>query len=155
MLRSFLLAPCLLICLACATPFPIENLEDGMTAQTVREIFGEPKAIETNPEGVESDWTYVHEELEIGMAIVAWIWAPLFVAVSWLPNFEWDDPYMRMSDVILHFEDEKLARWEVIAPVPAVSSGYIYQDPFPSTMFPTKDAIHHKKGHTHHHDDGC
>ena len=41
MLRSFLLVPCLLICLACATPtptpFPIEKLAKGMTTETVRE----------------------------------------------------------------------------------------------------------------------
>ena len=29
--RSLLLAPCLLVGLACATPFPIESLEKGMT----------------------------------------------------------------------------------------------------------------------------
>ncbi len=155
MLRSFLLAPCLLICLACATPFPIENLEDGMTTETVRENFGAPEAIETKPEGVESDWTYVHEEYDGFITSFFWPMAPLFVAASWLLNFEWDELYMNTSDVLLHFEDEKLVRWDVIEPVPAVSSGYIYQDPFPSTMFPTKDSIHHKKGHTHHHDDGC
>ena len=35
--RAVLLIPCLLIGLACATPFPTENLEVGMTAETVRE----------------------------------------------------------------------------------------------------------------------
>ena len=59
--RDVLLVPGLLICLACATPFPIESLEEGMTAETVRESFGAPEAIETNPEGMESSWTYVHE----------------------------------------------------------------------------------------------
>ena len=37
--RTVLLIPCLLICLACATPFPIEDLEEGMTDETVRESF--------------------------------------------------------------------------------------------------------------------
>ncbi len=149
MLRSFLLAPCLLICLACATPFPIENLEEGMTTETVRENFGAPEAIETKPEGVESDWTYVHEELDGFFTSVLWPMAPLFVAASWLLNFEWDDPYMRTSDVILHFEDEKLARWEVIKPVPAVSSGsnWLWQQQM--------DWQHHQQGHTHHHGHGC
>ena len=40
-----LLIPCLLLLLACATPFPIESLEEGMTTQTVRESFGEPEYI--------------------------------------------------------------------------------------------------------------
>ncbi len=62
MLRSFLLAPCLLICLACATPtpFPIENLETGMTLEAVREKFGAP--IASGPGDVVSSWTYRHEE---------------------------------------------------------------------------------------------
>ena len=81
--RSILFAPCLLICLACATPFPIENLEEGMTTETVRENFGTPEAIETEPGGVESSWTYIHEELEPypvtdqpmpGRVVVASIW---------------------------------------------------------------------------------
>ena len=35
--RAALLVPCLLVCLACATPFPIDSLEEGMTHETVRE----------------------------------------------------------------------------------------------------------------------
>ena len=37
--RTVLLVPCLLTCLACATPrtFPFENLEEGMTTEMVRE----------------------------------------------------------------------------------------------------------------------
>ena len=42
-----LLIPCLLICLACATPFPFEKLEKGMTTEAVRQEFGEPEAIST------------------------------------------------------------------------------------------------------------
>ena len=30
--RAVLLIPCLLLCVSCATPFPIESLEKGMTA---------------------------------------------------------------------------------------------------------------------------
>ena len=87
MLRSFLtrlpnsligvvlLVPCLLIGLACATTFPIESLEKGMTAETVRENFGAPEAIETTRVScatwppaintcivVDSSWKYPHEE---------------------------------------------------------------------------------------------
>ena len=43
-MRSFLLAPCLLISLACATPFPLENLEEGMTMVQATEAFGEPSS---------------------------------------------------------------------------------------------------------------
>ena len=60
MLRSFLLAPCLLVCLACATPFPVENLEKGMTAEAVRENFGASEAMGTEfpwPGRAESSWT--------------------------------------------------------------------------------------------------
>ena len=37
-----LLASCLLMCLACATPCPIESLEKGMTMEQATEAFGEP-----------------------------------------------------------------------------------------------------------------
>ncbi len=42
-----LLIPCLLICLACATPFPIESLEKGMTMEQATEAFGEPSSTNT------------------------------------------------------------------------------------------------------------
>ncbi len=42
--RTVLLIPCLLICLACATPFPLENLEKGMTMERATEAFGEPSS---------------------------------------------------------------------------------------------------------------
>jgi hypothetical protein len=47
MLRSFLLASCLLVCLACATAFPIESLEKGMTMELATEAFGEPSSTNT------------------------------------------------------------------------------------------------------------
>ena len=53
MLRSFLLLPCLLICLACATPFPIESLEEGMTAEAVRAEFGEPESTAEWPNAID------------------------------------------------------------------------------------------------------
>ena len=58
------LAPCLLICLSCATPtrFPIASLKEGMAAETVRENFGAPLGIAAGPGGKESFWTYGHEE---------------------------------------------------------------------------------------------
>ena len=39
-----LLVPCLLLCLACATPFPLKNLEKGMTMEQATEAFGEPSS---------------------------------------------------------------------------------------------------------------
>ena len=47
MLRSFLLVPCLLICLACATPFPLDSLEEGMTAETVSFVINSTKAVKS------------------------------------------------------------------------------------------------------------
>ena len=83
-----LLVPCLLICLACATPFPIESLQEGMTAGTVRDSFGEPRATEIPPylvwaksrgfrsevleaeTGQSAVWTYVDEDFEpLGLTV--------------------------------------------------------------------------------------
>ena len=44
--RSLLLAACLLICLACATPFPLDSLEVDMTMVQATEAFGEPSSTE-------------------------------------------------------------------------------------------------------------
>jgi hypothetical protein len=56
-----LLILCLLICLACATPFPVETLEEGMTPLAVQQAVGEPRFIA--PNGV---WIYTHEEQNVG-----------------------------------------------------------------------------------------
>jgi hypothetical protein len=68
MARSFLLAPCLLICLACATPFRSAELEEGMTKDEVRALLGEPDYIwvpdiamkSPRPGVVEEGWEYNH-----------------------------------------------------------------------------------------------
>jgi SmpA / OmlA family len=52
---------CLLICLVCATPLPVETLEEGMTPSAVRQAVGEPRFIA--PNGV---WIYTHEEQNLG-----------------------------------------------------------------------------------------
>ncbi len=44
MMRSFLLIPYLLVCLACATPFPLDNVEVNMTMAQATEAFGEPSS---------------------------------------------------------------------------------------------------------------
>ncbi|MCZ6714898.1 MAG: hypothetical protein O7B29_13220 [Deltaproteobacteria bacterium] len=41
--RSLLLAFCMASCLACATSFPLDTLEVGMTKEQVTEAFGEPR----------------------------------------------------------------------------------------------------------------
>ena len=158
--RSLLLAPCLLICLACATPFPIESLEEGMSDGTVGESFGAPEAIKTKPGDVESSWTYPHEEQDWPLTVLSsTVFLPhciILTAVT-MPFGEehWCSaviPTVGEGTVVLHFEAEKLVRWEVIEPVPVVYSGSTYHDPFPSTMtFSTKDSRHHAKGHKHHH----
>ena len=134
--RSLLLPPSLAICLACATSFPVENLEKGMTAETVLENFGLPETVDRPMDATTwAAWTYVHEEQ---------FW---FVTVK--------------GRVVLHFEEEELVRWKVIGPVPVVSSGSGYSSN--STFYEQqqqwqwqqqqriKDIKHHKKGHTHHH----
>ena len=139
MLRSFLLAPCLLICLACATPtpFPVENLKVGMTTKEVRQSVGEPRF---NHLG--KVWIYTHEREN-------WDW--LFF------------PTVISGDVFLHFHEEKLIQWQVTEPV--VSSGYNpnsaldklqrQQNQWFRDQQGIKDYQHHKKEHTHHHDDNC
>ena len=172
MLRSFLtrlvdsatavviLIPCLLVCLACATPFPVENLEEGVTDETVREKFGAPEAMWTKPGGADSSWSYVHEEQNWFFTVMSStlflphcilltdVSMPFVSAEHWCGVFL---PVVGKGKVVLHFEEEKLVRWDVIEPVPVVSSGYTYHDPFPSMTFPTKDSIHHDAGHKHHH----
>ena len=69
-------------------------------------------------------------------------------------------PTVAEGTVVLHFEEENLVRWAVIEPDWLArfsgngSSGYTYQDPFPSTTFDQpsrKDIRHHDRGHKHHH----
>ena len=150
MLRSFLLAPCLLICLACATPFPIEKLEEGMTYETVRENFGEPEAIETEPEGVGSSWTYVDEELLWMLFLHAPFAIPICAAI---PGTPWDYMVVNRRPILLHFEAEKLVRWNVGEFNWTDGSGYYDPALFPTMTFPSIDAAHHAKGHKHHHPD--
>lgn len=84
--RVALLAPCLLllICSACATPFPYEKLKVGMTVADARQKIGVPAAIKNGSEGARSIWCY-HEA---------------------------DFGYIRSGNVLLHFEENKLVRWQ-------------------------------------------
>ncbi len=63
MLRSFLLIPCLLIGLACATQFPLDSLEEGMTMVQATEAFGEPSS--TRMEELNEDVRLLHEEVQL------------------------------------------------------------------------------------------
>ena len=125
--RVALLTPCLLTCLACATPFAIENLEEGMTAETVRENFGAPRASEPGPSSSEASWTYVHETLApwpltVGpmplRVAVASIVQVLCVHVCLVASYDmfgdWRMLFVEKEPVVLHFEEEKLAGWEVL-----------------------------------------
>ncbi len=169
MARSFFLRPCLLICLACATPtpFPIENLEEGMTTETVREKFGEPEAIETEPEGAEPSWTYVHEEQAWRHTVMSYsIGIPhCIISTAWMPFVEGHPCYswnVERKPVVLQFTEGKLTSWEVL-PDPRRSwedqlgsySGYDWNRFNRYQWGRSKDAAHHAKGHKHHHGHGC
>ena len=111
--QGSLLTPCLLICLACATPFPFENLQEGMTTEAVLEKFGEPKATEAR--GAQSCWTYWNEEQD---------WFGTFFPISPLGTLlsapfyptTWDGWYIIRNSVFLHFYEEKLVNWVAIEP---------------------------------------
>ena len=79
-------------------------------------------------EGVASTWVYPHEEF------------------SWMPLA------LLKKEVELLFDGSKLVSWETRRRPPVATTGtYGYQDPFPAMTFPTKDDVHHEKGHKHHH----
>ncbi len=156
MMRSFLLAPCLLICLACATPFPLDSLEKGMTYETVRENFGEPEATGIEPPyGVATFWTYPPHE-ETGWGIL--IFPPGHTASMGMESRtggSWGDAYVIEKPlVVLHFEDEKLVRWEVVKPAPIGEqsrSDCLTYDPIWDDSF--KDLRCHIRGYKGHHVD--
>ena len=82
---------------------------------------------------------------------------PLVLLLARVVEGSWTNLYVDETPVVLHFEDEKLARWEVIEPIyvggysaPCSFGGGI-NICFPSMTFRTKDEIHHARGHKHHH----
>jgi hypothetical protein len=147
MVRSFLtrlfgsvtqtvrLVPCLLVCLACATPFPIENLEEGMTTETVREKFGAPKAMEVaGGGGGISCWTYWHEE-QYWKASLLFFHGLLAIPINALrPGVTWDASYLVRNSVFLRFEEDKLVSWRALDPVMEEYENPIFEpffhDPF-------------------------
>lgn len=86
------LAPCLLVCLACATA-SIGDLEEGMTAGTVLEEFGEP----FDKYSIEDRESVYAPETDLGSEASSWTY---FL-----------DEY---RDAILYFQEDKLVRWEVV-----------------------------------------
>jgi hypothetical protein len=82
--RATPLILCLLVCISCATPFPVENLEFGMTAKEVRESVGEPRFIHRD-----QTWIYTHEE------------------------WSWDEFYVVKKEAFLHFDRGLLTGWQV------------------------------------------
>ena len=116
--RTVLLVPCLLICLACATPFPFESLEEGMTADTVRERFGDPEAMEGWPV-TRACWSYKHEE----RIFLLFPLAPITSGWCVLIGLPWHCIWVDTSMVLLDFQEEKLVGWEVHSPsTPAPAS---------------------------------
>jgi hypothetical protein len=112
----FLLIPCLLLCLACATPFPFDRLEEGMTVEFVVENFGAPDAIYTKPGSMQS-WSYVHEEQSWVMtALTSSILLPLCIFISAVTMPFGEEHWCAGSNVeehvaVLDFEAWKLTRW--------------------------------------------
>jgi hypothetical protein len=171
MLRSFLLALCLLVCLACATPLPIENLEEGMTTEAVREEFGEPEAINewrgvvdrgreagktrfTFPKG--TNLKYTHEEQDWGGTAYCTLFAPLCALMSpltWLVEGETVYPLVGVDErsVDLNFLENKLDHWVLSDAPTEFSTG---QDTMPPGMMTlsewTRDSqYHYHRGDTH------
>lgn len=108
-----LLVPCLPIYLGCATSFPVEDLEAGMLAEAARDEFGEPEAIENGSGDAGSCWCYHDDEQD-------WLFTffpltPLFIPIA-VANGRWDYYYVNRKTVTLHFEEEKLVRWEMRKP---------------------------------------
>jgi hypothetical protein len=97
-MRYFLLVPCLLICLGCATPSVEEQLEEGLTKGQVHTVFGAPKSF----------------------------WIPDIVGHPPKPGVieqAWAYQFSRKKEIHLYFEVEKLAWWRVPNAIPWWSRG--------------------------------
>lgn len=112
MLRPFLLSAWLLVCVACATPFPIErlDLEQPMMAETVRERFGAPESIETLRGGVDSSWTYLNQAQIWPTTLFPPYLLSIPILAAW-PGARWDRLYVEEWPLVLAFENEKLVSW--------------------------------------------
>jgi hypothetical protein len=116
--RTVLLVPCLLVCLACATPFPIEQLEPGITMSTVQEKFGPSAAAETDCLSYrheKQDWFFTFHPL-----------VPLFIPITVaFEGMTWSEAahsiYIHDRMLLIDFEEGQLSGSEIIKPV---SDGY-------------------------------
>ena len=99
---ELLLGPLLAICLSCATPtpFPLENLEEGMTSEIVRENFGEPEAMEADSKNPnKSCWSYAEEQNMVLLdfeedELVRWsVYEPLVIPGTWTYTYGPTSPY--------------------------------------------------------------
>ena len=118
-----LLLSCLLICLACATPFRFARLEEGMTQDEVRAVAGEPRST----------------------------WVPDIAGVPPKPGVveeAWGYRYWLVDEMALYFEDAKLIRQKVY---PGAGGYWSPSAPWSTDPFFQGDAGHHALGHTHHH----
>ena len=131
--RVVLPVPCLLICLACATPFPFEKLDKGMTTEAAREKFGAPERI-TARQGKRVRWCYEHEEKPWNYWVatffpLTYIAIPLHIA---LVGGRWDDLFVEKKPVVLDFEGEKLVRLDVYEPLLSPGTPR-WEQPLPGT----------------------
>jgi hypothetical protein len=102
-----------------------------MTAETVREEFGAPTEADLSGDA-KSRWTYWHEEREWCSDPPSALWLldlVLFPATilsipvnAAVPGVPWDLVYVTRTPVVLHFEAEKLVRWELL-PDPTQGAG--------------------------------
>jgi hypothetical protein len=101
-----LLIPSLLICVSCATPFPFDKLEEGLSAETVLTEFGPPEAIQVGSGDAGPAWCYPHEKQ-------MWTNTILFPITPFMIPFmkTWSDAYFTREEVVLYFEEEKLVSW--------------------------------------------
>lgn len=129
-LARHLTAAGLLLCTGCATPFPFERLEAGMTPEAVRDALGPPG--ETSEP--DASWTYHDEEqLWVTSVFFSTVFLPHSVVLTGIgalanaltepPEYVYDWMYVRRRPVVLHFEDERLARWETLEWIDSMPSG--------------------------------
>ena len=155
--RTVLLAPCLLVCLACATPLPLDDLEKGMTTEAVRAEFGEPA---WTVESTHPIWNYFDEKQNWGGTVYCVLIAPMCAVLSPISLLDEGRTLFHVfgvgqRPVALYFEANKLDRWAVgsfpTGKGQPISSGAEALHRWMQNS--ATDYQHHAQGHKHHHDD--
>jgi hypothetical protein len=134
-----ILVPFLLICLACATPFPFESLGEGMTAEAVHDEFGAP--IATDPNCL----TYWHESQRWFFIFfpLTPLLIPIIAAMEGIPLSEAAHfSYVRQEPVLIDFDAEGLTKWELVKTITIGSEC----DEATLTYGPDPDFIHRSPG---------